>query len=106
MRDWLRHDPGVPGEVGRKADPFARAHPALKLTGDVSNTNKHRKRKPGDRPARISGATVAEDSASFVIEWTEDDSSVGAEDALTTARQAVQDWRYFFAANGLDESAA
>ncbi len=106
LRDWLRNDPGVPQAVGRSADPFARAHPALKLVGDVANTNKHRNRKPGDRRARISGGTVAEDSASFVIEWTETDGSSGTEDALTTARQAVQDWRDFFAANSLDESSA
>lgn len=105
LRDWLRNDPEVPQAVGRSADLFARDRPALKLAGDVANTNKHRNRKPGDRNAWVSGGTVAEDKASFVIEWSDDGSS-GTEDALATARQAVQDWRGFFATRGLDESAA
>ncbi|TQF01991.1 hypothetical protein E6W39_06520 [Kitasatospora acidiphila] len=107
LKDWLRNDPAVPQVARDSVDGYAKTQPGIALARDVANTSKHLKRNLGQREAYATGGTVTEESASFRIEWTDTKSGVtGTEDALTKARQAVQEWRSFFADHGLDETAA
>jgi hypothetical protein len=50
------------------------------------------------RPERV-GVSIG----SYVIERTDPQGGVTRHDALATVRQAVADWRAFFAAHNLDE---
>ncbi len=107
LKDWLRNDSTVPQTARAVVDKYADGQPGIAMARDVANTSKHRKRKPGQREAHATGGTITEDLASFSIDWEDtNDGSTGTEDALTTARLAVSEWRAFFTAHGLDETAA
>ncbi len=52
MRDWLKSDPNVTVSLGVIVD-YVKESPALQACGDVSNTDKHRKRSGDGAALRV-----------------------------------------------------
>jgi hypothetical protein len=108
LKDHLKTDGAVPEAVQNKVEARANNRhqdgPATRLAGHVANTAKHGADENYTQ-AFIGKMTVTGDKRTFRIDWIAPNGTTGDRDALDLASAAVDEWRKFFADNGLDEAA-
>ena len=110
VKDWIKNDDSAPRSLAAYIEDLCKAYRSLMLCADIANATKHLRL---DRSPRLGGQVVAQ----IMVQMTESfvtgestgqvryvykitDAAGNSDDALSVARQALNDWESLIRTNG------